>query len=173
MKLFVLAYPLFKSTDHNKIEQFRQQYDMQYEIVKPHFTIVFAIETFTQKEFIEEIIENSNAFKKINVSIKEATIHRDSTVNHFSVFLQAIEGNNQLKKLHDQLYSKKLSANLRNDIEYIPHITIGNFKNAIECELIVKEWNKTESAMHGVISHLAIVEFVDNAVLTIHEIELI
>lgn len=82
------------------------------------------------------------------------------------------EGYSRIVKLHDRLYSDKLKDNLRLDLDFIPHIGIGNSLDRYKCKKMVDEWNKEEFELRGTISRLKIVRYENDVVTTIEEIKL-
>ncbi len=69
MALAVCAYPQMKNEDYSDIQSFRKEHDGYYSIVKPHFSFVFPLEGIEQNEFIEEIVQKSDGFEKIDFEI--------------------------------------------------------------------------------------------------------
>ena len=82
------------------------------------------------------------------------------------------EGYSRIVKLHDKLYSDKLKDNLRLDLDFIPHIGIGNSLDRYKYKKMVDEWNKEEFELRGTISGLKIVRYENDVVTTIEEIKL-
>ncbi len=41
MALCLVAYPSLKTVDRDRIQSIRRQYDPQYSVIDPHFTLVF------------------------------------------------------------------------------------------------------------------------------------
>ena len=82
------------------------------------------------------------------------------------------EGYSRIVKLHDKLYSDKLKDNLRLDLDFIPLIGIGNSQDRYKCKKMVDEWNQKEFSISGRITHLTVVNYENNIVSKIEEIEL-
>lgn len=153
------------------IQSYRKKNDqLHFDIVAPHFTIVFATNLLSEKVFIEEVITLTKSISQIEFEITGAIIHKDAFSDQFHEFLIPAKGNTEIIELHDQLYSRKLLQELRTDIEYIPHIGIGNSKNLNECKVRIN--NLQVPLIRGIISKLSIVRYVDNTISKIAEIEL-
>ena len=173
MSLLVLAYPELKEQDYDWIQAYRKKYDELYhDVVAPHFTIVFPVFNFGEEDFVKEIKTQSLDLHKIEFEIKCATINKDSfqDVNH--EFLVPDKGNSEIIKLHDKLYSGKLFSNLKLDIDFIPHIGIGNAREVLKCKKRVDELNKRRINIKGIISKLNIVCYKNDQINTICKIEL-
>lgn len=110
--------------------------------------------------------------KRINFAIRCSVINKDAFNDYWHVFLTPDEGNSEIIKLHDALYSGELSDNLLLEIPFIPHIGIGNSKDKWICKKLIDGLNEREIIIEGSITQLAIVSYVDNEVNTIKTIDL-
>lgn len=170
MAYLVLAYPELSNEDWNRIQNYRKDHDaLFYEVVQPHFTLVFPLTDLPEKVFIDEIKQLSASFKKIDFTLRCATINKDAFSDYYHTFLVPDEGYSKIVKLHDQLYRGKLKNHCRLDIDYIPHIGIGNSKDASVCKEMVDQWNSREFSITGKINQLTIVKYENKTVTKIHE----
>jgi len=116
----LVHYPEIKT---EKIEAFRKKYDPTYNLIRAHITILFPIPPKISKkslsEHIQEALTNWEPFK---IEIEGFTKSWD----HW-LFLILREGNENIINLHDDLYMGILIPFLRKDIEYIPHVGLGQF----------------------------------------------
>jgi hypothetical protein len=55
MALLVVAYPQLTPSDYAWIQAIRQQHDAHYELIAPHFTLVFPVSTIAQDAFVAHI----------------------------------------------------------------------------------------------------------------------
>ena len=172
MAYMVLAYPELSALDFDRIQNFRRVSDELFKIVEPHFTIVFPVFDIPKDEIIGEIKENAVHFSKIDFTISSATLHKDEIRNQFNAYLVPDEGYDHIVNLHDKLYSGILKGNLRLDLVYIPHITIGNSLDLLTCKNMVDEWNAKEISIRGTISSLTIINYENDVVTRLEEIEL-
>jgi len=174
MSLLVLGYPTFKREDFEWIQNIRSKYDIKYyNVVNPHFTIVFPVFNSTQKEFIEDVIKKTYETKKIGFNLKCAVIVKDSFSLSTDVFLVPDEGNSEIVKLHDKLYTGILKDELRLDIPFIPHIGVGGSTDPYESKSIADELNKSNFNVYGFIDKLAVVSYNYPKVETLEEINLL
>ena len=172
MGYLVIAYPQLAHDDLNKIQVYRERHDLLFKVVEPHFTIVFPVLDMQPHDFIEEIAANTKTISKFDFAIRCATINKDAFNKLFHVFLVPDEGFSRVVRLHDALYSKKLKSYLRLDLDYIPHITIGNCRDKHRCKEMVDEWNKEEFKIQGTIAELTVVKYDDGVVTNLKTIEL-
>lgn len=173
MAYLVLAYLEIAREDYNLIQDFRKQNDkLYYSVVKPHFTIVFPVFDINENDFITEIINLSNEITAFDFEIKCATINKDSFSDYYHLLLVPDNGYSSIVKLHDKLYGEKLFKELRLDIDFIPHIAIANSKDKIVIKKMADEWNMKDFSIKGTFNKLTIVEYSDNLVLDLKEIQL-
>lgn len=171
MALVVLAYPQLEIVDYDWIQDYRKAHDvLHYGIVEPHFTIVFPVFNIHEELFVEEIRLKAKGRKAIPFEIKCATINKDAFNNYYHVFLVPDQGFGEIVRLHDILYSGVLNNNLRLDIDFIPHIGIGNSTDSIKVKAMVDHLNEKEFLIKGTITHLTIADFTNNVVTAIEEI---
>jgi hypothetical protein len=93
MAYLVLAYPELRHEDFELIQDYRKNNDeLYFKIVNPHFTIVFPVFDVSQDEFINEIKQNSKDINKFDFTIRCATINKDAFNDYFHAFLVPDEG---------------------------------------------------------------------------------
>lgn len=161
------------SDDFDRIQSYRKDNDeLFFKVVNPHFTFVFPVFDISEEEFTREVKDKSVNLAKFNFVIRCATINKDAFSECFHTFLVPDEGYSRIVKLHDKLYSGKLKDNLRLDLEFVPHIGIGNSKDKYSCKKMVDEWNMKEFSISGGITHLTVVNYEYDAVTKIEEIKL-
>lgn len=174
MSLLVLGYPNFRKEDFEWIQGIRSKYDTRYyNVVNPHFTMVFPVTNFVQGELIKDVIKNCSGLKKISFNLRCSVIVKDSFSTYTDVFLIPDEGYSNLVKLHDRLYSGILKNELRLDIPFIPHIGVGGSINPMESKIIAEGLNKSNFAIDGLLNKLDIVSYNYPDVETVKEIYLL
>jgi 2'-5' RNA ligase len=172
MKFLLISYPNLSLKDFTLIQSIRQLYDKQFSIINPHFTFIFPSENIEPNDFILEVKHQLKDLKPFSFSLRCATINKDSFSDYYNIFLVPDEGYSQMVKVHDKLYRDKLHDHLRLDIDYIPHITIGNSIDKFVCKEIVDELNSTDFCINGSITSFDVILFENNKVTTIEKIEL-
>jgi hypothetical protein len=170
MNLHVIAYPELERTDYEMIQSCRREHNSLYNIIGPHFTIVFAVADMPAADFITEIKKQAANLSAINFSLRCATINKDSFSNNYDAFLVPDEGFSHVSKLHDRLYSDKLAHHHRLDISYIPHISIANSTDPKVIKKLVDEWNEKEFSIKGIMSSLDIINYENRVITTVESI---
>lgn len=174
MSYLVLAYPNISETDYQFIQDYRKKYDPKYfSIVEPHFTIVFSTSNLTENEFIAEVEKQSQGIKKFDFKIRCATTNQDDSKDFYHEFLVPDEGYSNIVKLHDKLYSGIFFDNLRFDIDFIPHIGIGNDEDVFVCKKRIDELNAKDLLVEGSVQVIDIVKYADHQISTIKKVTLI
>jgi 2'-5' RNA ligase len=172
MKLLVIAYPELTSHDFESIQNYRRGNDkLYYKTVNPHFTLVFPVDGFQPEDFRAEINEQISGTGIIPFVIRCATVSKDAFNDYYHTFLVPDEGLSKIVKLHDRLYSGKLYNHLRLDLDFIPHIGIGNSIDKIVCKKMTDEWNKKNFEIRGIINSADIVNYENETVTTIEKIK--
>jgi len=171
-KFLIVAYPQLAEKDFDKIENFRRQHDSQYNLIRPHFTLVFPVAGVDVKELIAGTRRQVNGTDRISFSIHEAVIHEDSFDDQHRLFLVPTEGYDQLVHLHDKLYSSHLREHLKSDLAYIPHITIGISQDKNRIQKLKDEWNNRKSMIQGTITTVDIIQYEKETLTTVEAIRL-
>lgn len=174
MAYAAISYPEISDADYQSIQEYRKENDnWPFITIEPHITLVFPVAEIKESDFIAEVEELvSNDTYKIDFVFRCAIINKDSFSDYYHALLAPDEGFSQIVKLHDRLYSRNLKPYHRMDLDFIPHIGIGNSKNRDKCKKMVDEWNSKDFSIAGTISHLSIVKYENNIIETIKDIEL-
>ena len=171
--LLVVNYPTLVAEDLEKIQSVRRQHDLLYrDVVAPHFTLVFPVFDFDEATFIQHVQRVTQAIAAFDFVIRCATLGDDAFSNYTHVFLVPDEGYSRIIKLHDRLYTGMLASELRLDIPFIPHIGIANNLDPQVCKTVVDNLNATHFEMRGKVQQLDVIEYEDNQVSTIAQINL-
>lgn len=173
MAYLVIAYPQLFQKDFDWIQEYRKKNDERYfDVVQPHFTLIFPVHDINQDVFVKEIKKQIHQVKRVDFEIKVATINQDDSGEYYHEFLVPDKGYSDIVKLHDKLYSGALLPHLRLDINFIPHIGIGNSNEASVSKQRIDELNAQDIQITGTIESLDIIEYKDGTVRTLEKIEL-
>lgn len=173
MAYLVLAYPKLRQEDYDWIQNYRRQNDARYfNVVEPHVTLVFAMHDITQDEFIQEVEKQAANVSAFDVQFNAATINQDDSGEYFHEFLVPDTGYSNIVKLHDKLYADKFASALRYDIDFIPHIGIGNSDDVRESKKRVDDINAQSVSINGRVSDITIVEYKDDTITSLRKIAL-
>lgn len=173
MAYLVVAYPRLEQDDFNFIQNYREQNDSRYfSVVEPHITLVFAINDIDKDSFVSEVKDKIASVKPFDFVINVATINQNDDGKYYHEFLVPDTGYSNIVKLHDKLYSGLFAPHLRFDIDFIPHIGIGNSDKALISKQRIDELNTVGVSISGRVDSVDVIEFVDGKVTTVKKIGL-
>ena len=173
MAYLVIAYPKISQKDYYWVQKYRKENDpLYYKVVEPHFTLVFPTFDLTEEVFVEGVTKLSARFKKFPFVVRIAVVNKDSFNDYYHEFLVPDEGFSNFVKMKDKLYSGTLSKFLRLDIDFIPHIGIGNSINSQICKSRVDIINEGGLEIAGKIESLSVVKYQDDIITQIKVIDL-
>ena len=125
----IVCYP---EIDTEKIDLFRQKYDPTYKLIRAHITVVFGVDQSISvqslSDHVRTVLEHWRPFDiELGGFIK--------SWDHW-LFLTLTKGSEKVIRLHDELYEGILAPYLRRDIQFIPHIGLGEFVKEKEMGLL-------------------------------------
>lgn len=131
MALLAVTFPMLSPRDLEWIQQLRAEYDRQkYDLIDPHLTLVFPADRIAEGEFVEHVNTVCGRFSEISFVLRGALTLNAAFDERRYLFLVPEEGYTDLVQIHDALYAGVLAEELRADIPYVPHLTIGESENA-------------------------------------------
>jgi 2'-5' RNA ligase len=142
MQHAVVIFPQIPTSD---IDAIRKRFDPQYGRIAPHITLVFPTSASLPSEQLSEHLRQV-ASTWVPFPIRLHGIRRESV--HWLV-LDVPEGADQIRALHDELYTGPLAGSMRRDIPYTPHLTLGVFSpvaNQVEVASAELRWNEAWTA---------------------------
>ncbi len=172
MSFLVLSYPVLSPGDHAWIQNVRAEHDAQYEIVRPHFTFVFPVSRLEQETFVAHTRDQARGQARFSFVLRSAVAVKDALSAYTHVFLVPDEGYSTMVELHDRLYTGPLAAELRLDIPFIPHLTVGNAAYAQACKRLADDLNARSFVILGEITILDVVRYDEGRLESIERIEL-
>lgn len=164
---------IFPKLDNMKvIDDIRKKYDPSAKHVRPHITLVFPFESSIKSSDLEKhIIDAVDGIKPFNLSIKGITGTR--CFGNY-LFLNVEDGSDKTIELHEKLYTGILHqffpARFK-EVDFIPHITVGNIKNEYEFEKALEETKDIKDVFETVVKEIS-VEIIDENEDSIIEMEI-
>lgn len=149
----VLAYPKFSEKDYTWIQDIRRANDSLFDAVNPHFTLVFPLpeDKLAEEDLIRHIELKVRGLEPVQFTLTKATTEQ----NHFPAYSQthlvASDGANEIARIHDLLYTGILASLLRNDIPYVPHVTIANQADQVNINTLTETLNRENITIKGII----------------------
>ena len=131
----ILIFPKFENI--HLIQDIRSKFDPLANLVAPHITLAFP---FSDDMSNEELIEKLNNLLVTYHPFK-ITFSGMSLSDAGYIFLNCINGFNDIVCLHDEIYQKILPTHFKSSVKYIPHITLGQSNNIEELRSFEYEFN--------------------------------
>lgn len=172
MSLLAVSYPELKPDDFRWIQKIREIHDRHYNLVDPHFTLIFETNKAATEALSDHIRSVIKEAKIIDFMIRCAVVMPGLVDENWYTFLVPDEGYSDIVRLHDRLYTGILADEQRLDIPYIPHMTIGIHDDRDSCKTLVDRINANSFCISGRIKSVCIVKLENNMIETIEEIEL-
>jgi 2'-5' RNA ligase len=161
--LACVAYPTLDESHHRWIESFRARHDPQASRIGAHFTLIFPAE-LTAEPVVEHISAILRSARSIPFVVRRAEPVPDLIAGGSQVFLVPEEGRDEVVALHDQLYGGLLRPFLRQDMPFLPHITVGGSATFEQCQRLADELNREHLAVPGVIERVDLIEVTNEGV---------
>lgn len=159
MGLLVVAYPEIAPDDFKFIQKHRATNDRYFNILNPHFTLVFPVYDMKEKDFVDHMKKFSKNISVIDFTLNSAIAVKDYFSDYWDVFLVPDKGNSSIIKTHDALYKGILINYLRIDIPFIPHMVVGNDTDPFYSINMANDLNASGFSINGKISKLTIANY--------------
>lgn len=174
MAKVVVAFPKLSPGDFDFIQSIRKESDeLYFNVVDPHFTIIFPVFTeIDETTLINHVVEKSKRFSAFDFVLNKAILNDDAFSNYWHVFLVPDQGNEEIVKLHDEIYTGILEPELRKDIPFVPHIGIANSLNKSGMQKLADKINQDGIKISGKIDSLDICGYIDDTITSIRRISL-
>jgi len=119
-------YPNFNC---DGIDRLRRRHDPTVDLIAPHLTIMFPIpDSVEGPKLVRHLERTLKRWQPFQIRIRGLTKSWD----HW-LFLTLREGNAEVVKLYEEIYTGLLAGFRRNDLEFIPHIAVGLFVKDARC----------------------------------------
>ena len=129
----VIIYPQLSSGLSQSIDAIRRKYDPTAGFIKPHITVLFPVPDSVGIDHLTSHIQNVlGSWEPFEMQLGGFQKSHD----HW-LFLRLKEGERQIKRLYQALYTGFLKEYRRMDIDFIPHIGLGLFIKDIDTH----NWN--------------------------------
>jgi len=120
------------------IEDLRSAHDPHHGLVAPHATLVFGFERPSLATVADHVDEVARRFAPIVCRLTSARAQRDLAGAGSHLFLIPNSGAAEITALHDALYDGPLRGDLRTDIAFVPHVTVGRFDEPSAAEALAR-----------------------------------
>ncbi|HVO02712.1 MAG TPA: 2'-5' RNA ligase family protein [Candidatus Cybelea sp.] len=162
MSVFVIAPLELDSVDAARLGALRKAHDPHAEIVKPHITLVFALDDGLETEAQRWSRIHAATFSAFALRLTVATVARDYENSAWYLFLMPHRIPPGLAELHRRLNSGALAS--APDVPLDGHVTVGRFDERILAEAVARDANGEGIAIDTHIETLEVVRFDGTAV---------
>lgn len=157
--------------DLARIETLRKRHDPNQAIIPAHVTLVFPF-TPQDPEAVKAHFEAVAATQvRIRCRLAAYLAVRDHEDQTSHVFMVPDTGRAEVEALHDQLYDGPLTAALRLDIPFIPHVTVAAFDHHDEAEDLVRSLGRVGVA--GWLNRLDLLDYSDGRITPVARVDLL
>ena len=120
------------------IQNIRQQYDPVADKIAPHITLVFPFKSEISSDILYQHLQSClRGFEPFDLCLKGISQEEGNYL-----FLNIVEGQEQIKRIHSLLYSGILQQFLSTKHHYQPHVTIAHLPDTLTMQIV---WEKLES----------------------------
>jgi 2'-5' RNA ligase len=131
VELVVITYPKLSSGDRAHIDALRAEHDPhRVNMVGPHLTLVYPTAVLEADALSQHTRSCAKGFAPITLHLDRVEVVEDDSASNFHTFLVPSVGCEQVVALHDALYRGPLDTELRRDVAYVPHVTVGTGSRA-------------------------------------------
>lgn len=160
----VHIFPEFINAIH--IHEIRAKYDGLHSLIAPHVTLIFPFVSDITSAALEQHVRNEVRA----ISPFELVLQSVTGAEGGYLFLNVKRGNDEIIKLHDQLYTGMLRNFLNRNLTYIPHLTVGRIVDASVFQLALKETENFVTPFATTVDEIAIESIADNGISTIEAV---
>ena len=149
----------YPDVDTSRINQLRKKYDSQVDLIEPHITIVFPVpESLGEQKLSFHIDRVLGDWQPFPIRLKGFLQSRDNYL-----FLLVADGSADIIRLHDELYTGVPASYRRDDIPFIPHVTLGVFTgNTDRCAQVLSEAERMGLDYQSEVRRLDLVKIKDD-----------
>lgn len=121
-----------------------------------HFTLVFPVEA-VPSDLAPEIAAVAQSTPPISFAIRGTKVIGDVPGQVSRIFMFLDKGDVQITALHDRLYAGALRQQLRSDIPFVPHLTVGAAPDLQAAEKAAEELGVDLPTIRGTLTSIEMV----------------
>ena len=160
MALAVVNYPTLSDDDFAWIQSVRREHDLLfYDVVDPHFTLVFPTEAISEETLSDHVRRHARAAAAFDFVFRCAILGDPDFWDHAHAFLVPDEGFSDVVRLHDRLYTGPLASELRLDLPFIPHVGFASVPTPEACKAVVDRVNAEPFEIRGRVDALDLIGY--------------
>jgi len=156
-RVAVVAYPNVAAGDRAWIEAVRAAHDPQAARLGAHFTLVFPA-SVAAGPMVARVRSVAATCRPFDFALAEVKIVRDAVTLMWHVFLVPASGQAELRALHERLYNAELRRHLREDVPFVPHVTVAASGDEAACARLAARLAHEGRVVCGRVDSLDVVE---------------
>ncbi|MFD2680292.1 2'-5' RNA ligase family protein [Bacillus seohaeanensis] len=132
------------------MEEVREKYDPLYSVIPPHITLVFPFESdISTLELKEHVHDSLREISPFTLRLQGVTGSGGEYL-----FLNVKQGNDEIIRIHDLLYTGILKEYYFREVSFIPHITIGRLQSKKDFRQALLQTSKFDSTFETKINSI-------------------
>lgn len=169
----MLMYPEFTLEDRARIDGYRAVFELERaKMVEPHVTLVFGVKGIAQRALVglsETVARGQGAFE---VSFDRIRFERDMLDGVVKGYLDIGTGGEVVRGVHNALYRGTHAKEYRQEITFVPHMTIATLDDEGQIEIATREAQRITLPLRGRISALSVMRLSKGKLAPLAEIGL-
>jgi 2'-5' RNA ligase len=171
--LAALCVPEFPAPTLAWLQDLRARHDpKQFRLVAPHVTLIFPSWTLPEDSFVAHVSSCLQGVRGTPVAFSSTQVFRDPARGAALVYLVASVGSDWLNRIHVKLNAGPLAAECRQDIPYVPHITVGRMASALKAAKLARQIGSELEPIAGRVQAVDVVRVEQNAIRPVHRVPL-
>lgn len=137
------AIVFFPKGNLEKLQNFREKYDLGWKTISPHLTIVSPVSQIPESQLVEYVESVIKDLQPFSIRLIGLTKTSDDCL-----FLLVQGSNEKIINLHEKLYLGILAPYMPTNFPFIPHLTLGCFQtkdNQFDQNLYHKAYAEAEN----------------------------
>lgn len=149
----------YPDIDTVRINQLRKEFDPQAGLIEPHITVVFPVpESAGEQPLVSHIDRVLRGWQPFPIRMMGLFQSWDNYL-----FLLLAEGRADIIRLHNELYADMLVPFQREDIPFVPHVTLGAFgENGDLCSRVLNEAERMDLDYQSRVDRLELLKINDD-----------
>ncbi|HEY3146202.1 MAG TPA: 2'-5' RNA ligase family protein [Dongiaceae bacterium] len=149
--LYVIAEPETSDADRDWIQSIRKRHDPQFDMVGPHFTLVFGTDALPATGLVAHVRAIVQRFPPFAFELSRIEVFPGAAMEYY-LFLMPEKGAHELQSLHEALNPES-----KGDISFVPHMTIGRFASVADATTVAEALNAAARTIRGRVSTLKVI----------------
>ena len=151
----IYALVHYPNVDTKRINQLRKKYDPQVDLIEPHITLMFPVpESIGEDNLVNHIESILSGWQPFPIHLQGFQKSWDDYL-----FLMVKEGDADIIGLHSEIYTGILADYRKEDVPFVPHLTLGVLaKNANEYPEVLGEAKRLNLDHRSVLDKLHLVK---------------